>query len=96
MVSLVEGEVVDIVGLDRVAHKAAGRMGVQSNHEKEGQVVGVPEHFKGLIANLFVGGAVHEDHDEKHKMPSDTASLLVVDIKGNLLADLCKKKKLQT
>ena len=42
--------------------------------------MGVPEGFKGLLANLCVGSTVHHDHDEEHDVASNTSRLLVVNI----------------
>ena len=52
----------------------------------------VPEGLETLIADLAVRSCVHEDHNEEHEVPSDTAGLGVVDIKGNFRSNLCLNK----
>lgn len=54
----VEGESADVLGTSRVANEATGGVGVETNHEEEGEVVGVPESFEALSADLRVSGRV--------------------------------------
>jgi hypothetical protein len=60
---------------------------VEGDHEKERQMVSVPEDFKGLFANLVVGSAVHDHTDEKHEMTSDASRLRIVDLQCKLRSD---------
>jgi hypothetical protein len=84
----VEREVRDEVGVDRVTDEAAGRVRVEADHEEEREVVRVPEHLERLRADLVVRRGVHEDHDKQHEVTGDAARLSVVDLLGELLADL--------
>ena len=63
-------------------------MRIESDHEEECQMVCVPESLEALLANRMVRGAVHDDHDEEHKMAGDASCLGIVDFESRLLADL--------
>ena len=63
-------------------------MRIEGDHEEECKMVGVPESLEALLANRMVRGAVHDDHDEEHKMAGDATWLSIVDFEGLLLADL--------
>ena len=65
-------------------------MRVKPDHEEKCEVMGVPERFEALVTNFVVGCRIHQDHDEQHEVPCDTASLGVVNLQGNFLADLYK------
>lgn len=88
MVCGIEGEAGGEVGIDRVSHEAASSVGVETKHEEESEVMGVPERFKALSPDLLVSSTVHEHHDEEHEVTSDSTRLGVVDLKGSLLANL--------
>ena len=68
-------------------------MGVETDHEEECEVVGIPEGLEALVADLVVCRGIHEDHDEKHEMTSDTARLVVMDLQGDFRPDLCRTKR---
>lgn len=85
---VIEGEGVCVSGVDGVTNEASGSMGVETDHEEEGEVVGVPESLEALLTNPLVGGGVHEDHDEEHEVTSDSSGLGVVDLEGKLLTNL--------
>jgi hypothetical protein len=76
------------VRFDTIADEAASGMCVDTDHEEEREVMCIPESLEALVANLMVGGGVHEDHDKEHEMTSDTTWLFVVDILCTLLSDL--------
>lgn len=80
MLSRVEWERGDVGGFNSITYETSGGVSEQTEHEKECQVMCVPKCLKALIANLPVGGRVHENHDEEHEMASDSSRLLVVDI----------------
>ena len=84
----VVGEAVGVVGVDRVADEASSSVRVKTDEEEERKVVGVPEGLEALVADLVVGGGVHEEHDEEHEVTGDTAGLRVVNVQGKLLTDL--------
>ena len=71
-------------------------MRVQADHEKERKVMGVPERFETLMANLVMCGRVHEQHDQQHEVTGDASWLCVVNLQGSLLADLCKAASLSS
>ena len=52
-------------------------------------MVRIPEDLETLVANLVVGRGVHEDHDQKHEVPRDASSLLIVNVQGDLGPNLC-------
>ena len=89
MVRLVEGEDGGVGRLSRVAHEASGGMRIETDHEEERKMVRVPERLKALCTDLVMGGGVHEDHDQKHEVPRDASSLLIVNVEGDLGPDLC-------
>jgi hypothetical protein len=55
----IERERGDIIRVNRVTNEAACGVRVEPNHEEECQVMGVPECFEALVANLVVRGRVH-------------------------------------
>ena len=85
----VEGEGRNVVRVGGVADEASGGMGVKTDHEEERKVVRVPESLKTLVANLVVRGGVHQEDDEKHEVAGNASRLGVVDVEGDLGADLC-------
>lgn len=54
VVRRVEREGFDIIRINRVTHKAPSGMRVQGNHEKESQMMRVPEGLETLITDLLV------------------------------------------
>lgn len=82
----VTGERRETVG--RVTHETTDCVRVQSEQERDEQVVGVPEGLERLLANSVVRSRVHEKHAEKHDVASDTARLSVVDLQGENRSDL--------
>lgn len=76
------------VGVRGVADETACGVGVHAEEEGDEEVVGIPEGFVGLLADLVVGGGVHEEHAEEHDMTSDATSLGVVDLDGGLRTEL--------
>ena len=60
----IEGESRNVIRVGRITNEAAGRVSVQTYHEKEREVVCVPEGLETLIADLVVGGCIHQDHEE--------------------------------
>ena len=55
-------------------------MCVKANHEEEREMMCVPECLKALIANLVMGGGIHDKHDKKHEVTSNAARLCIVDL----------------
>ena len=71
-----------------VSDEAAGRVRVEPEEEGDEEVVRVPERFEGLLADLCVGGGVHQQHAKEHDMPGDPADLGVVDLHGGFGSEL--------
>lgn len=55
-----------------ISHETTRSVGVQSQKERNKQVVCIPEGFESLLANPMVGGGVHQHHTKKHDMAGDT------------------------
>ncbi len=89
MLSGVERECTDIVGIDRVADKTSRGMSIETDHKKEGEVVGVPKCLEALLTDLLMCGPVHQDHHEEHEVTGDTTRLGVVYIQSDFLSNLC-------
>ena len=87
MLSRIEWECLNVVRVDRVTHEATGGMSVETEHEKEREMVSIPERFKALLSDLVMSSSVHQHHNKQHEVPSDATRLGVVDLKGCLLAD---------
>lgn len=60
MLGGVEGKCVNVVRIHRIANKTASCVCIQREEKEKGQVVGVPESLKALVANFAVGGCVHQ------------------------------------
>ena len=89
MFRAVEREDRDVLGFRRVTNEASGGMGVETNHEKEREVVRVPEGLEALVTDLVVCRGIHEDHDEEHEVTGDASCLLVVNVQREARTDLC-------
>jgi hypothetical protein len=74
--------------LDRVAHKAISRVGVQSQQEWNEEVMCVPERFERLLPYPVVCRGVHEKHTQQHNMAGDAAGLRIVDFHRGFGPDL--------
>ena len=72
----------------RIAHEAAGGMGVHAEKKGYKQVMRVPERFERLSANVAVCGGVHEKHAKQHNVACYASRLCVVDLDGGLGPDL--------
>jgi hypothetical protein len=76
----IERERAGIIWVDTITNETTRCVGVKSNHEKESQVVGVPESLEALVADLMVSSGVHEEHGKKHEVTCDSTRLTVVDV----------------
>jgi hypothetical protein len=45
-----------------ISYKAPCSMGVQAQHERDEQVMGIPERLEALLSDLCVGRCVHQQH----------------------------------
>lgn len=88
MFSRVKWEGSDVIGVGGVTDEATSGMGVKTDHEEECKMVGIPECFEALCADLVVGGRVHEKHDEEHEVTSDSTRLGIVDLQCDFRSDL--------
>lgn len=84
----IEWEACNVVRVNSVAHETTGRMRVESDHEEEREMMGVPKRLEALLADLLMSRRVHEDKDEKHEMAGDAARLGVVNLLGGDLPNL--------
>ena len=75
-------------GVDGVADEAADGVGVKAEQKGNKEVVSVPKGLKRLLADLCVGGRVHEQHAEEHDVAGDAAGLLVVNVYSEAGAQL--------
>jgi hypothetical protein len=71
-----------------ITNEASGGVGVETKHEWNKKMMSVPECLKGLLADLRMCGRIHQEHAEKHHMPSNTSGLCIVDFDGGNLSDL--------
>lgn len=74
--------------IDRVADEAADGVGIESQEERNEQVVSVPESLEGLLTDTGMSSGVHEHHAEEHHMASNTTRLSVVDLQSGNRTDL--------
>jgi hypothetical protein len=51
-------------------------------------MVSIPEGLETLLTNLVMSSCVHEEHGKEHEMASDATRLSVMNLKGDLLANL--------
>jgi hypothetical protein len=56
VIGRVKREGGDVIRIGGVTDEAPGGMGVDTKHEEKCKMVGIPEDFKGLVADLLVGG----------------------------------------
>lgn len=75
-------------GSGSVSDEATGRMRVHAEKKWNEQVVSVPERLERLLPYPVMRSRVHEQHTEKHDVPSDSTCLGVVDLKSDLWPDL--------
>jgi hypothetical protein len=59
MLSGIEREGGNVIGVHGVTNEATSGVCIQSDHEKERKVMGVPESFEALMTDLVVGGGIH-------------------------------------
>lgn len=67
-----------------VTHETANGVGVESEHERNEQVVCVPKRLEGLLADTVVGRGVHQQHAEQHDVSSNTTWLGVMNLDRSL------------
>lgn len=74
--------------LGRISHETPGCVGVETQHERDKEMMRVPKRLKGLLPDPSVGGGVHEQHTQQHDMARDSAGLGIMDLDGSLRAKL--------
>lgn len=74
--------------IGRIAHEAAGGMGIESEHERDEQMVCVPKGFERLLPDSMMRGCIHQHHAQKHDMASYPPGLGEVDLDSLVGADL--------
>lgn len=83
-------------GSGAVTDEAADGMGVETKHERDEQVVGVPEGLETLLADLGVGSGIHHHHAEKHDVTGNTTGLLVVNVQSGTGTELSPLNVVET
>lgn len=78
------------VWVNGVPYKAATRMCVKADHEKECEMMCVPKHLKALMANFVMGCCVHDEHDQEHEVAGNATRLGIVDLLSSLFPYFCK------
>lgn len=71
-----------------VAHKASSGVGIQGQHERDEEMMRVPEGFICLLTNAMMGGGVDQHHAQKHDMARDTTCPSKVNLNGQFRADM--------
>jgi hypothetical protein len=71
-----------------ISYEAASRVCVHAEEKRNEEMVGVPEGFEGLLSDPVVSGRVHQKHEQKHHMSSNSTCLGVVDLECNLWSHL--------
>ena len=71
-----------------ISHEAIGGVGVQSEHERDEQVMCIPERLEGLLAYPMMCRGVHKKHTHQHNMAGDASSLRIVDLYSGFRPDL--------
>lgn len=74
--------------IGRIAHEAAGGVGIESEHERDEQMVRVPKGFERLLPDSMVRGCIHEHHTQEHDMTGYPPCLGEVDLDSSIGADL--------
>jgi hypothetical protein len=84
----IERERGDVVRICGITDEATSGVGIKTDHEEESEMMSVPESLEALVANFMMSGSVDEKHYKEHEVPSDTAGLGVMDVKGCFRANL--------
>jgi hypothetical protein len=53
---------------------------VHAEQERNEEMVGVPEGFEGLLSDPVVSGRIHQKHEQKHHVSSNSTCFGVVDL----------------
>jgi hypothetical protein len=51
-------------------------------------MVSIPKGFEGLLANLRMGGRVHQQHAQEHNVTSNSTSLGIMNLNSSDRSDL--------
>lgn len=81
-IGIVEGESIGEAWKSRSTYEAADGVGVETDHEEEGEMMSVPKRLEALLADFVVRSAVHDNHDEEHDMSGYSGRLAVVNVEG--------------
>ena len=95
MIGVIVREGVRVRWIGGVANKATSGVGIQADEKEERQVMSVPERLEALVADFVMRSRIHEQHDEKHEVPGDTARLGVVNIESRLRTSLCFQRQIE-
>lgn len=76
------------VGVGRITDEAPSGVCVESQEERDEEVMCVPERLVRLLPDLGMGGREHQQHAQEHYVPSDATNLGIVYLYGGFLSDL--------
>lgn len=71
-----------------VPHETAGGVGVERQHERDEEVMCVPEGLKCLLPNTMMSGRIDQHHAEKHDMTCDTTRSREMNLDSQLVANV--------
>ena len=71
-----------------IPHKASSGVGIQREHERDEEVVCVPEGLVGLLADAMMGRGIHHHHAEQHDMAGNATCSGEVVLHGQFRADV--------
>ena len=74
--------------IGRITHEAAGCVGIESEHERDEQMVCVPKGFERLLPDSMMRGCIHQHHAQEHDMAGYPPGLGEVDLESLFGADL--------
>jgi hypothetical protein len=66
--------------LGSVTDETSRCMSIHAEQERNEEMMSVPERLKRLLPDPMVCSGVHHEHAEQHDVPSDAASLRVVNL----------------
>ena len=86
MFGIIEWECIRMSRIDGITDETASCVGKEADHEEECEVVGIPEDFERLMANITMSSGVHKEHNKKHEMSCNASRLRIVNLLSELLS----------
>ena len=75
-------------GICCIPYKASSGVGIQREHERDEEVVCVPEGLVGLLADTMMRRGIHHHHAEQHDMAGNATCSGEVVLHGQFRADM--------